>query len=393
MGLNAVNTSLAGVLDSVRGLSTGAVADYIPELAKADPEALSLAMTSVSGHCYSAGDDATTFTLQSISKPFVYALALADLGADAVHEHVGYEPSGEPFNAISLDGRGRPANPMINAGAIVTTSLITADSPDARVERIRTTLSAFAGRELGIDEAVYRSEAATGDRNRALAFLARSTGSLVGDPVEAADAYFRACAVLVDVRDLAVMGATLANDGINPVTGETVISSRTARDTLSIMASCGMYDASGAWMLRVGMPAKSGVGGGIVAVKPGQFGIGTFSPRLDTAGNSARGVAILELLSEEYGLHLLEHPAAPTDPIERTHDDNGRYTVMVRGDLDFTGAEQIAYAVDQHAGEIALTIDLSDVTRATPVAARVLGRLANADSRIRVVDPTDLLGH
>lgn len=392
VGLDAVDASLAGVLDSVRGLSAGAVADYIPELAKVDPDGLGLAMTSVAGHCYAAGDATVTFTMQSISKPFVYALALADLGPEAVHEHVGFEPSGEPFNAISLDDRGRPANPMINAGAIVATSLIAADSPAARVERIRAMLSAFAGRELTIDDEVYRSEAATGDRNRALAYLTTSSGVLVGDPVEAVDAYFRTCAVTVDVRDLAVMGATLANDGVNPVTGRAVVDSHIARDVLSLMASCGMYDASGAWMLRVGMPAKSGVGGGIVAVKPGQFGIGTFSPRLDDAGNSARGVAVLELLSHEYGLHLLQHPAAPASPIERIDDDASGTVVVVRGDVDFTDAEQIAFTLAQRSGAATLTVDLSNVTRLTPVASRLLRRLATENPHISVVDSSDLLG-
>lgn len=390
MGLEAVNASLSNVLDTVRGLSSGAVADYIPELAKVDPNGLGVAITSVSGHCYEAGDR-TTFTMQSISKPFVYALALADLGSDAVHAHVGVEPSGEPFNAISLDHQGRPANPMINAGAIVTTSLIAADSLDARVERIRAALSAFAGRDLDIDEAVYRSEAATGDRNRALAYLTKSSDALRGDPVEAADAYFRTCAVLVDVRDIAVMGATLANDGVNPLTGKTVVDSHIARDVLSLMASCGMYDASGAWMLRVGMPAKSGVGGGIVAVKPGQFGVGTFSPRLDDAGNSARGVAILELLSREYGLHLLEHPASPPSPIERIDEHADGMTVVVHGDIDFTGAEQIAYVVAQHTSDdVTISLDLSHVTRLTPVASRLVRALAGP--HILVVDPSDLLG-
>lgn len=314
----SVQGALTQVLRTAGTVTAGALADYIPELALTDPSLFGIAATNVLGSTYGVGDADARFTMQSICKPFVYALALTDRGEDVVHEHVGFEPSGEPFNAISLDERGRPANPMINAGAIVTTSLVEPSDAVARFARILQTLSGFAGRELAMNEAVYASEAMTGDRNRALAFLTKSSGALVGDPAAAADVYFRACAVEATARDLATMGATLANDGLNPLTGVQVIAPRFARDVLSLMASCGMYDGAGEWMFRVGMPAKSGVGGGIIAVKPGQFGVGVFSPLLDAAGNSTRGVAALTELSNAFGLHLLEHPQVLPLPVEPT---------------------------------------------------------------------------
>ena len=281
---NVIERGLGDVLAEYESVTDGAVADYIPELATVDPDRFGIALASVRGHVYSAGDDELAFTIQSSSKPFVYALAIGELGSDVVERHVGFEPSGEPFNAISLDATtGRPDNPLINAGAIVTTSLIPGGDHDARFERIHRFLSACAGHPLGVDEAVFRSEHETGDRNRALAFLARSTGVLGSDVEAATSVYFRQCSILVTARDLSVMAATLANNGVNPVTGETVMHEDVARTTLAVMAMCGMYNSSGEWMVRVGLPAKSGVGGGIVAVKPGQFGVGVFSPRLDDA--------------------------------------------------------------------------------------------------------------
>ena len=269
-GANVIEAGLGDVLAEYESVKEGAVADYIPELAGVDPDRFGIALASVRGHVYSAGDDEVAFTIQSSSKPFVYALAVGELGSDVVERHVGLEPSGEPFNAISLDAiTGRPDNPLINAGAIVTTSLIPGGDPAARFERIHRFVSACAGRTLGVDEAVFRSEHDTGDRNRALAFLARSTGVLGSDVEAATSLYFRQCSILVTGRDLSVMAATLANNGVNPITGETVMHEDVARTTLAVMAMCGMYNSSGEWMVRVGLPAKSGVGGGIVAVKPG----------------------------------------------------------------------------------------------------------------------------
>lgn len=304
-----VTSALSALLSQVGPDRSGEVATYIPELATADPEAFGIGLAGVDGARYAVGDSQALFTIQSVSKPFVHALALADRGLDGVLDAVGSEPSGRAFNAMGVEpGTGRPANPMINAGAIATTGLVRADSPADRFERIAAWLSAFAGRELAMDEAVYRSEVATGDRNRALAYLVRSSGHLADDPLEVVDTYFRQCAVLVTASDLAVMGATLASGGRNPMTGRQVVTGEVARHVLSVMATCGMYDYSGRWLLHVGMPAKSGVAGGLVAVSPGRFGVGVFSPRLDDRGNSVRGVAALKLASATLGLHLLADP-------------------------------------------------------------------------------------
>lgn len=233
------------VLADVRSLDLGGqVADYIPELANVDADAFGIAATSIAGHTYATGDSATTFTIQSISKPFVFALVLAEIGFDRFLEHVGVEPSGEAFNAISFDDAGRPANPLINAGAIVTTSLMPATSADERFARIRDGLSVFAGRTLAIDQRVYDSESRTGNRNRALATLALSTGVLASSVDGAAEPYFQQCSLLIDTADLALMGATLANNGVNPRTGVRAVSAEVARHVLSVMSACGMYDRS-----------------------------------------------------------------------------------------------------------------------------------------------------
>ena len=344
----------------------GTLPDYIPELAKADPDMFGISLVSVEGHRYSAGDAERAFTIQSISKPFVYALALEDLGLEAVLERVGAEPSGKAFNAISLEkGTGRPANPMVNAGAILTTSLVRAATDEERFYRIREAISAFAGRSLELDEAVYRSERDAGDRNRALAYLMKSAGALRADVEATVDVYFRQCALLVTADDLAMMAATLANGGVHPLTKERVVSDQAASHVLTLMGSCGMYDYAGEWLLRVGLPAKSGVAGGVMAVKPSQFGIGLVSPLLDARGNSVRAVAACQELATRFELHLLNQvgqrlPAASLgrsggdcrssqvrnlDDERRlaTHGDAIR-VVTVQGDVGFAGAEQVLHA-------------------------------------------------
>ncbi|GEL94477.1 glutaminase A [Cellulomonas composti] len=309
MSHSILTAGLQAAVDRFRPMRGGEVARYIPELAHADPELFGVAACGIRGVRAGAGDEHVTFSIQSVSKPFVYALALMDQGLDEVLEHVGAEPSGDAFNAISLEPHtGRPANPMINAGAIATTALVRGADGDERFDRVLDLMSRCAGRTLTVDERVHASESATGDRNRALAYLMAASGSLA-PPVEAAvDTYFRQCAVLVSAHDLAAMAATLATGGTNPVTGERVLPEDVTRHVLSIMATCGMYDYSGRWMLTVGLPAKSGVSGGLIAVSPGKFGVGVFSPPLDERGNSVRGVAALRALSERLGLHLLHDP-------------------------------------------------------------------------------------
>src|SRR6476660_2762930 len=289
----------------VAGDSTGAVADYIPELAKADPDHFGISVATTDGYIYDIGDSAVPFTIQSISKAFVFSLALETIGAERVESVIGVEPSGEAFNSIRLRTDNRPFNPMVNAGAIACSGLIYDAEGDNAFARILTTLSRFAGRELDIDQAVFASERATGDRNRAIAYLLRNYAVIKGDVDAALDVYFRQCAVLVTARDIAVMAATLANRGRNPLSGEQVISPYAVARTLSVMTSSGMYDYAGEWIYRVGIRAKRGVGGGIIAALPSQLGLGTFSPRLDDHGNSVRGLRICEELSSHFDLHVL----------------------------------------------------------------------------------------
>ncbi|MFI6642593.1 glutaminase A [Streptomyces sp. NPDC050504] len=368
----------------ISALKDGEVASYIPQLAQADPDDFGISITSMAGRSYHAGKADTPFTIQSVSKPFVYALALTDLGPEEMLGHVDAEPSGEAFNAISLEpGTGRPANPMVNAGAIATTALVAAADPEERDARILEWLSAFAGRRLDYDEEVYASEAATGDRNRALAYLMRSAGSLAGDPYAVTGSYFRQCSVRVTAADLAVMAATLAKGGRNPVTGERVVAQDVAVRTLAVMATCGMYDGAGKWLLNVGLPAKSGVAGGLIAASPGRFGVAVYSPPLDAEGNSVRGVAALTEMSQQFALHLMNTPvhltATVTDTVhaarssrardaERTAalDGDRRLIAVVgaQGDLEFTETEQLLNAVAQAvpAAPGGMVLDLTAVT-------------------------------
>jgi glutaminase len=285
--------------------NSGHVADYIPELSKGDPDKFAISVATLDGHVYDAGDCEETFTIQSISKAFVFALALETLGPERVESVISVEPSGEAFNSIRLTADNKPFNPMVNAGAIACSGLIVANEGVKAFDSIRQTLCRFAGRELDVDESVYRSESLTGDRNRAIAWLLRNYTRLPADVDSVVDAYFRQCSILVSAHDLAIMAATLANSGVNPVTGERIISENVAARTLSVMTSSGMYDYAGQWIYRVGIPAKSGVGGGIIASLPAVMGIGTFSPKLDSYGNSVRGIRACEKISSYFNLHVL----------------------------------------------------------------------------------------
>jgi glutaminase len=299
----------------------GALATYIPELAKANSNWFGIALVTVDGHIYQTGDSRQPFTIQSISKPFTYALALDTHGVNHALSKIGVEPSGEAFNEISLEeGSGRPFNPMINAGAIATTGLVPGDSPEERFNTILKTYEKFAAHELVLDEAVYRSESETGNRNRAIAYLLRNSNIIEDKTEETLDLYFRQCSILVNCRDLAVMGATLANNGVNPITGVAALKSEHVEKVLSIMSTCGMYDYAGGWIYDVGMPAKSGVSGGIMAVLPGQFGIGVFSPLLDRQGNSARGIDVCRRISVDFGLHMFDSSKASNSVIRAMYD-------------------------------------------------------------------------
>ena len=283
----------------------GEVASYIPELSKADPDRFGISLATLDGHVYEVGDTRVPFTIQSMSKPFVFALALDSLGAARVENVIGVEPSGDPFNSIRLNAENHPFNPMVNAGAIACSGLIHEAKGAGAFEHIRRELSRFAGRDLGVDEAVYVSESATGDRNRAIGYLLRTNSVIKDNVASVLDVYFRQCAILVTARDIAIMAATLANRGINPVTGEQVTTPYAIARTLSVMTSSGMYDYAGEWIYRVGIPAKSGVGGGILAALPARLGLGSYSPRLDKHGNSVRGIKVCEAISAHYDLHML----------------------------------------------------------------------------------------
>ncbi|NEC10656.1 glutaminase A [Streptomyces sp. SID7909] len=302
----AVRSTLDGVRRRFQDDREGQVPDYIPELAEVDPELFGIAVAHVSGNVYSVGDAEHPFSIQSVSKPFVFALVNDELGRDTVRERIGVNSTGLPFNsvlAVELN-HGSPMNPMVNAGALATNALVPGGSTDERWEFIRRGLSRFAGRELHLDERVYASESGTNQRNESIARLLDSYGALARDPVETTDLYTRQCSLTVSARDLAVMGATLANGGVCPLTGEQVVDAVVCRDTLSALATAGLYERSGDWLYEVGMPGKSGVSGGIITVTPGKGGLGVFSPRLDEAGNSVRGQRVAHYLSAALGMDL-----------------------------------------------------------------------------------------
>lgn len=329
MSASPIQGYLDQLLMRYRGLDDGHVADYIPELGRADPSLFGICIATHDGFVYEAGDCRQPFTIQSISKPLTYGLALEAHGESAVLQKIGVEPSGDAFNAISLHARtGAPRNPLINAGAIAACGLVPGATAEDKTARILDTFSRYAGRKLDIDERVYASESATGHRNRAIGWMLRNFDILAEEPTPTLETYFRQCAVRVTCRDLALMGATLANAGVNPVTGVRAVDPAQVGRVLSVMATCGMYDFSGEWLFRTGLPAKSGVGGGILAVQPGHIGIAVFSPRLDAQGNSVRGIAVCRELAAGLDLHLLS-PGQREAPAVRV-TANGRGAVSRR---------------------------------------------------------------
>ncbi|MCU1699294.1 MAG: glutaminase [Mycobacterium sp.] len=372
-------------LDRIRAehaqVSDGASACYIPELTRVDPNGFGLSLSSGDGYVYESGDAAVEFTIQSISKPFTYALALDRIGQDAVDARIGVEPSGEAFNEISVDKTTKtPKNPMINAGAIAAVSLIPASTPHERFALIQDFYSAFAGRRLELDADVYASEKASGSRNRAIAYMLQSFGVLDDDPDDVLDVYFRQCSFNVTATDLARMAATLARGGVNPMTGRRVTDAAVVRRTLSVMVTCGMYDAAGDWVSAVGMPAKSGVGGGIVAVLPGQLGIGVYSPLLDAKGNSVRGVRVCRSMSEQLGLHFLNVSRDSRASLRAVYEpcDNVR-VYETHGDLLFCGAEQVVRTMDRERKDFDVAIlDVSRVDEIDDAARALLAGMAAA---------------
>jgi glutaminase len=377
------------------GITEGKIATYIPELAKADPNWFGICLVTATGHVYEAGDSRQPFTIQSISKPFVYGLALEDHGRQHVLSKISTEPTGDAFNSISLEpGTGRPRNPMINAGAIATTSLIAGKTQHGRLRRVMDMFSNFAGRELSIDESVYRSESETGHRNRAIGYMLRNFDILTSDPMPSVELYFQQCSVSVTARDLGIMAATLANRGVNPITGKQAIRGEYVESVLSVMGSCGMYDFAGEWIYNIGMPAKSGVAGGIIAVLPGQLGIGVFSPPLDERGNSVRGIRVCDAFSRQCDLHLFNRPVSANATIRlkftaaelnsnrvRTPEESqalhtfggGIKIYQLQGNLTFATAENVVRDIIESAETIRyLILDLKRVLSINESACRLL---------------------
>lgn len=399
---------------------SGQLASYIPELSAVNPDQFALAFATTDGFVYEVGDTGALFTIQSVSKAVIYALALEDHGRDEVLRHIGVEPSGEAFNSITFDERNnRPFNPMVNAGAIAASALIKGADHAERYQRILDIFQRFTGRLLDLDEAVYRSESLTGNRNRAIAYLELNAGMISGDVNEHLDLYFRQCSLLVTARDLAMIGATLANGGVNPVTRQRAISTDNVRSVLSVMNTCGMYDYAGGWQFSVGLPAKSGVGGGISAVLPGQLGIGTFSPRLDAVGNSARGVKVCEDISANFRLHLFEDRGGGLVPLRRVYRSDEVHSKRVRrheqarkldryghliavyelqGELGFIEAERVTRRIIEDLDSAYyFVLDLTRVLRIDGVAVTLLNTarhtLQEAGKGFAVVSISDELPH
>jgi glutaminase len=373
--------------------NSGTVADYIPELSKASPQHFGIALATMDGHVYEVGDTAVPFTIQSISKAFVFALALEIAGPELVEARIGVEPSGDAFNSIRLRADNRPFNAMVNSGAIACSGIIHETAGDTAAERIRQALSEFAGRDLDVDQAVFASERVTGDRNRAIAYLLHNYGIIKGDVDAVLDVYFLQCSVLVTARDLALMAATLGNGGVHTISGKRVISPYTVSRTLSVMTSSGMYDYAGEWIYRVGLPAKSGVGGGILAALPAQFGVGSFSPLLDEHGNSVRGLKVCEALSSHFGLHMLNRTGDISTCIVADYDfarvsprgrqpheqsildaHNSAVRVLeLTGTLSFGNVDFIVRRIETKPAPLVLILDFGRVPLMSGGAAKMLG--------------------
>lgn len=290
---------LLEIYQQVAFLQDGNVADYIPELKKADPQHFAISVVGCDGESLVAGASQKAITLQSVSKPFSYGLVLEDWGAELVHQKVGVEPTGEAFNSIIEleENSHRPFNPMINSGAIAISSLIQGQDDSQKLLRLMDFFGRFVGHPVHVDLPVYLSEKRTGDRNRAIAYLLKNFGILSGDVESLLDLYFQQCSILMNTEDMAIMAATLANNGIQPKTKERLLKPESVQHILSLMLTCGMYDSAGKWVFEVGLPAKSGVSGAILAVVPGVCGIAVTSPLLDSHGHSCRGLEVIKRIA------------------------------------------------------------------------------------------------
>ena len=394
---NVIQELLGELHAAFSGVRDGRVADYIPELAKACPDDFGIVIATSGGRIYEIGDTRKEFTIQSISKPFIYALALKLLSFDFMASKIDVEPSGEAFNAISLDSdSGKPRNPMINAGAIAASAQICDADPSGAVDLLLDYFEELAGRRLTINEDVYLSEKQTGHRNRAIGHLLRNFNIIESDPEPALDLYFRQCAISVTCHDLAVMAATLACQGRNPFTGGQPIPHDITVRVLALMGTCGMYDFAGQWLHDVGIPAKSGVAGGVMAVIPGRLGIATYSPPLDNFGNSVRGVAVCRQLSVGVGLSLFNQYSQTDATIRRSYQGSQRKSrrwrsdrelailaphrdevriIHVQGVLDFGGIEHLASELVRLSNDVrVLILDLAHVTECPLESSGLLDR-------------------
>lgn len=380
-------------------LDSGEVATYIPELAKANPDWFGITVVTVDGHVYQVGETQQAFTIQSISKVITYGIGLQDSGVGSVLKKIDVEPSGEAFNQISLEpDTGRPRNPMINAGAIAAVAFVEGETMEDKLSRILGTYQSFLGHEAEIDQEVYQSEKNTGHRNRAIANMLRNYDIIERDTDDLLDLYFKQCSILVNCRDLGMIAASLANNGVNPITGVRAIQREYVPKLLSVMSSCGMYDFSGAWVYEVGMPAKSGVAGGVMAVLPGQLGIAVYSPKLDERGNSVRGIAVCKRISSDFGLHMFHagrttatsviHSSYDASAVTSKRSRNMKQSELLQqeghkirvlelqGDLMFASAEiVVAAAMKDASGTDYFIIDFRRIASINEGAMNLLGHL------------------
>ncbi|MDN5833091.1 MAG: glutaminase A [Brevibacterium sp.] len=398
---------LEQLLNEVSGNVSGTPYPIHPAGDAPDPQDFGICLATVDGYVYSVGASDKRFSIQSISKPFSYGLAMADHGIDAVDEKVDVEPSGDPFNEISLAPEtGRPANAMINAGALAVVSMIKGSGGKSAPRRIMDLYSKCAGRRLAGSKAVFDTEMRNSDRNHSLAYLLKSFGIIDDNPTRALENYLRQCSAQVTCRDLAMMAATLANGGTNPRTGETALEIEQVERVLSVMMTSGMYDDAGSWVSNVGMPAKSGVGGGTLAVLPGQAGLAVFSPPLDAHGSSVRGVETCRRLSSDMEMHFVRAATSGNSTvrpgvgitqlpsrIRRTEEQaemlerfSDRCQIIeVTGDLAFAGSESLVRAVSDLDDEVTLVVlDMQQVNEVSSLAVQMLEALEHrlaADSR------------
>lgn len=304
---------VAQAYERFKANTEGANSNVYPALERVPATLFGVCVAATNGNIYAGGDAECEFAIMSVSKPFVFALVCQSVGAEQARQKLGVNSTGLPFNSLaavehSEDGR---TNPMVNSGAIATTSLVPGPTVEAKWRFIHEGLSAFAGRILPLNEEVYVSASETNDRNQSIARLLRSCGRIYMDPAETTDLYTKQCSLNVSAKDLAVMGATLADGGVNPLTGQQVVDAASCRYALAVMATAGLYETSGDWLFDIGLPGKSGIGGGIVAVAPGKGGLGTFAPPLDKAGNSVKGQLVAKFLAKELGMNLFVSRVEP----------------------------------------------------------------------------------